>query len=49
MSCLLDEAMKDLYHNYTYQGGGPNIPLTTMLKALFLQGIYNLVDEQAEK
>ena len=49
MSCLLDEAMKDLYHNYTYQGGGPNIPLTTILKVLFLQSMFNMVDEQAGK
>ncbi|MEM3191177.1 MAG: hypothetical protein QW292_03625 [Candidatus Parvarchaeota archaeon] len=28
--------LKDLYHNYTEDGGGPNIPVITMVKILFL-------------
>ncbi len=41
--------LKDLYHNDTDKGGAPNIPVTTMVKVLFLQSIYNLSDEQIEK
>ena len=41
--------LKDLYHNDTEKGGAPNIPITTMVKVLFLQSMYNLADEQAEK
>jgi IS5 family transposase len=40
--------LEDLYHNQTDQGGRPNIPVTTMVKVLFLQSMYNMVDEQAE-
>ena len=40
--------LKDLYHNDTDKGGGLNIPIITMLKILFLQRVYNMVDEQAE-
>ena len=40
--------LKDLYHNQTDQGGRPNIPVTTMVKVLFLQSMYNMVDEQTE-
>lgn len=39
----------DLYHNDTDRGGAPNIPITTMVKVLFLQSIYNLSDEQIER
>ena len=46
---LFPELLKDLYGNDTDQGGRPNIPVTTMVKVLFLQGMYNMVDEQAEK
>ena len=41
--------LKDLYHNDTDRGGRPNIPVITMVKVLYLQSLYNLVDEQAEK
>ena len=40
--------LKDLYHNNTDNGGNPNIPVKTMVKMLFLQNMYNMVDEQAE-
>ncbi len=46
---VFSELLKGLYLNNTYQGGRPNIPITTMVKVLFLQSTYNLVDEQAEK
>ncbi len=45
---VFPELLKDLYLNNSDQGGRPNIPVTTMIKALFLQSLYNLVDEQAE-
>ena len=41
--------LKDLYRNDTDRGGRPNIPIITMVKVLYLQSLYNLVDEQAEK
>jgi len=41
--------LKDLYHNDTEEGGRPNIPITTMVKILILQSLYNLSDQQAEK
>ena len=41
--------LKDLYHNDTDKGGAPNIPVTTMVKVLFLQSIYSISDEQIEK
>ena len=40
--------LKDLYHNDTDKGGRPNIPVITMVKVLFLQSMFNMVDEQAE-
>ena len=40
---------KGLYRNYTDKGGMPNIPVITMVKVLYLQSLYNLADEQAEK
>ena len=39
----------DLYVNDTVNGGGPNIDPIIMVKVLFIQFIYNLVDEQVEK
>jgi IS5 family transposase len=30
-------------------GGRPNIPVITMVKVLYFQSIYNLVDDQTEK
>jgi len=39
--------LKDIYHNDTEEGGGPNIPITTMVKIFFLQSLYNLSDQQA--
>ncbi len=41
--------LKDMYRNDTDRGGRPNVPIITMVKILFLQSAYNLVDEQAEK
>ena len=41
--------LKDLYHNDTDNGGRPNIPIKTMVKILFLQSMFNMADEQAEK
>ena len=46
---LFDPLLKDLYHNDTDRGGGPNIPVITMVKVLYLESIFNLVNEQAEK
>jgi len=40
--------LNDLYHYDTDNGGRPNIPVKTMVKVLFLQSMFNLVDEQAE-
>ncbi len=40
--------LNDLYHNDTDNGGRPNIPVKTMVKVLFLQSMFNMVDEQAE-
>jgi IS5 family transposase len=41
--------LNDLYHNESEKGGRPNIPVKTMVKVLYLQSLYNLADEQAEK
>ena len=41
--------LNDLYQNDTDRGGRPNIPVITMVKVFYLQSIYNLVDDQAEK
>ena len=41
--------LKDLNHNGTEKGGAPNIPVITMVKALFLQSIYRISDEWTEK
>ncbi len=46
---VFPELLKDLYRNDTDQGARPDIPVTTMVKALFLQSTFNMVDEQAEK
>ena len=40
--------LNDLYHNGTDNGGRPNIPVKIMVKVLFLQSMFNMVDEQAE-
>ena len=40
--------MKDLFHNETDREGRPNIPVITMVKVLFLQNMFTMVDEQAE-
>ena len=40
---------QDLYVNNTVNGGRPNIDPIIMVKVLFIQSIYNLVDEQVEK
>ncbi len=41
--------LSDLYKNNTDNGGRPNIDPVTMVKILFLQSIYDLVDEEMEK
>ena len=41
--------LKELYHNDMDKGGAPDIPVTTMVKVLFLQSIYSISDEQIEK
>ena len=41
--------LNDLYQNDTDRGGRPNIPVITMVKVLYFQSIYNLVDDQTEK
>lgn len=46
---IFPELLKDLYLNNSDQGGSPNSPVTTMIKVLFLQSMFNMVDEQAEK
>ena len=40
--------LKDLYHNDIDKGGRPNIPIITMVNVLFLQSMFNMVDEQTE-
>ncbi|MHB1507124.1 MAG: transposase [Cuniculiplasma sp.] len=40
--------MKDLYHNDPDKGGRPNVQIITMVKVLFLQSMFNMVDEQVE-
>ena len=40
---------QDLYINDTVKGGRSNIDTIIMVKALFIQSTYNLVDEQVEK
>ena len=37
--------LSDLYRNDSEYGGGPNFDLILMLKVLFLQSLYDLVDE----
>ncbi|MEM3191532.1 MAG: transposase [Conexivisphaerales archaeon] len=46
---FLPSLLKDLYHNYTEDGGRPNISVITIVKILFLQSLYNLSDQRAEK
>jgi len=41
--------LKNIYHNDNEEGGRPKIPITTMVKILFFQSLYNLSDQQAEK
>jgi hypothetical protein len=40
--------LSDLYHNDIDRGGRPNIPIITMVNVLFLQSMFNMVDEQTE-
>ncbi|MEM4068158.1 MAG: transposase, partial [Candidatus Micrarchaeaceae archaeon] len=40
--------LKDLFNNDTEQGGRPNYDGILMVKILFLQGIYSIVDESME-
>ena len=39
----------DLYTNDTDKGGRPNFDPIIIVKLLFVQIVYNLVDEQVEK
>ncbi len=39
----------DLYVNDTDKGGRPNFDPVMMAKVLFIQSIYNLVDEYVER
>lgn len=41
--------LNDPYRNDTDRGGRANITIIRMVKVLFLQSIYSLVDEQAKK
>lgn len=41
--------VKELYRNDTDRGGGPNIDEIVMIKALFLQSMYNCPDEVMER
>ena len=41
--------IRSLFHNNTEKGGRPNFDEIVMIKALFLQGLYNIVDEKLEK
>ena len=40
--------LKYLYHNDTDHDGRTNIPVKIMIKVMFLQRVFNMVDEQAE-
>ena len=40
--------LNDLYHNDTDNGGRPNAPVKTMVKVVFLQSMFNMIDEQVE-
>ena len=44
----LRHLLKDLFTNDTDQGGRPNYDEILMVKILFLQSIYNIVDESME-
>ena len=41
--------IRSLFHNNTEKGGRPNFNEIVMIKALFLHGLYNIVDEKLEK
>jgi IS5 family transposase len=41
--------LEGLYDNKTERGGRPNIDVIIMLKALFIQQLYDLSDEQLER
>jgi transposase, IS5 family len=41
--------LEDLYDNKSERGGRPNIDVIIMLKALFIQQLYSLSDEQLER
>ena len=54
IDCSIDwESMRpmirSLFHNNTEKGGRPNFDEIVMIKALFLQGLYSIVDEKLEK
>ena len=41
--------IRSLFHNNTEKGGRPNFDEIVMIRALFLQGLYSIVDEKLEK
>jgi IS5 family transposase len=41
--------LESLYDNKTERGGRPNVDVIIMLKALFIQQLYDLSDEQLER
>ena len=41
--------IRSLFRNDTERGGRPNFDEVIMIKALFLQGLFNIVDEKLEK
>ena len=45
----LSPLLSDLYTNNTAQGGAPNYDPVLMVKVLFLQSVYNLVDDGIER
>ena len=54
IDCSIDwESMRpmirSMLHNKTEKGGRSNVDEIVMIKALFLQGLYSIVDEKLEK
>jgi IS5 family transposase len=45
----LKSLIRSVFHNDTERGGRPNFDGIVMIKAPFLKGIYNIVDEKLEK
>lgn len=47
-SSLFSKILNNMYYIHTERVGASNIPITTMIKLLYLQSEYNMVDEKAE-